>query len=170
MHAQQRLLHHVLGLGHAAEHPVCDRERDRPQLLEQLLPRTHVANPCRQLGCLGCHPSSRLALAFEAPRSSVISTAPASPATNRGTRTGCLPPSTASSRWRIAATIARISLTGEGSSGSSSPFTVPPVRAYGNAPFLCATNRRTPTACPADSRWSVPSARSRLAGAKSRSK
>jgi hypothetical protein len=29
MHPQQRFLHHVLGLGHAAEHPVGDRERDR---------------------------------------------------------------------------------------------------------------------------------------------
>ncbi len=27
-----RLLHHILGLGHAAEHPVGDCERDRPQL------------------------------------------------------------------------------------------------------------------------------------------
>src|SRR5215469_14271084 len=96
MHPQQRFLHHVLGLGHGAEHPVGDRERDRPQLGEQLLPRAHVANPCRQLGCPGCHPSSRLALALEAPRSSVISTAPASPATNRGTRTGFLAPSSRS--------------------------------------------------------------------------
>ena len=40
----------------------------------------------------------------------------------------------------------RISRTGEGSSGSSSPFTAPPARAYENAPLLCATNRRTPTA------------------------
>ena len=32
--AQERLLHHVLGLAHAAEHPVGDRERRRPQLVE----------------------------------------------------------------------------------------------------------------------------------------
>jgi hypothetical protein len=32
VHPQQRFLHHVLGLGHAAEHPV--RERERPQLVE----------------------------------------------------------------------------------------------------------------------------------------
>jgi hypothetical protein len=30
MHAQQRFLDHVLGLGDTAEHPVGDRERDRP--------------------------------------------------------------------------------------------------------------------------------------------
>src|SRR3712207_8908527 len=35
VHPQQRFLHHVLGLGDAAEHPVGDRERDRPQLVEQ---------------------------------------------------------------------------------------------------------------------------------------
>jgi phosphatidylserine/phosphatidylglycerophosphate/cardiolipin synthase-like enzyme len=55
-----------------------------------------------------------------------------------------------------------------GSSGSSSLFTGPPVRAYGHAPSLWATNRRTSTARPADSRWSVPSIRRRLASAKSR--
>src|SRR5215470_16271095 len=91
MHPQQRFLHHVLGLGDAAEHPVGDGERDRPQLLEQLLPRAHFANPRRQLRCTGCHPSSRLALALEAPRISVISTAPASPAASRGAGTSCFP-------------------------------------------------------------------------------
>src|SRR5215475_7686227 len=91
MHPQQRFLHHVLGLGDAAEHPVGDGERDRPQLLEQLLPRAHVATPRRQLSCTGCHPSSRLALALEAPRISVISTAPASPAASRGAGTSCFP-------------------------------------------------------------------------------
>src|SRR5262249_52347761 len=89
MHPQQRFLHHVLGLGDAAEHPVGDGERDRPQLLEQLLPRAHAANPRHQLGCAGRHPSSRLAL--EAPRISVISTAPASPVASRGAGTGCFP-------------------------------------------------------------------------------
>src|SRR5215475_7827969 len=91
MHPQQRFLHHVLGLGDAAEHPVGDGERDRPQLLEQLLPRADVATPRRQLSCTGCHPSSRLALALEAPRISVISTAPASPAASRGAGTSCFP-------------------------------------------------------------------------------
>jgi hypothetical protein len=41
MHAQQRLLDHVLGLGDAAEHPVGDRERNRPQLIKQLLALAH---------------------------------------------------------------------------------------------------------------------------------
>src|SRR5262249_12373843 len=79
-HPQQRLLHHVLGLGHAAEHPVGDRERDRPQLLQQLLPRTHAANPRRQPGCAGRHRSPRLAMAPAAPRSPLTRTAPAPPA------------------------------------------------------------------------------------------
>jgi hypothetical protein len=98
MHAQQRFLDHVLCLGDAAEHPVGDRERDRPQLLEQALAIAHAAaNPCRQLGCAGRHPISRLAFAFDAPRTSVIIITPASPAnsrpTNRGTRIGFLAPS-----------------------------------------------------------------------------
>ena len=46
----------------------------------------------------------------------------------------------------------------------------PPVRAYDNETKLCATNRRTPTACPAESRWSVLSVRRRLVGARSRSR
>ena len=37
MEAEQRLLDDVLGLRDAAQHPVGDRERDRPHLLEQLL-------------------------------------------------------------------------------------------------------------------------------------
>jgi hypothetical protein len=75
MHSQHRFLHHVLGLGHAAQHPVGDRERDRPQLVEQSLAVGHpAASPSRQLGCAGRHPSSRLALALAAPRSSVIIT------------------------------------------------------------------------------------------------
>jgi len=44
MHPQQRLLHHVLGFGDAAEHPVGDRERDRPQLVEQSLAIGHLAS------------------------------------------------------------------------------------------------------------------------------
>jgi hypothetical protein len=41
-HPQQRFLHHVLGLGHAAEHPVGDRERDRQQLVKQSLAIGHA--------------------------------------------------------------------------------------------------------------------------------
>src|SRR5437660_1328078 len=107
MHPQQRFLHHVLGLGHAAEHPVRDRERDRPQPGKQLLAIGHAAaspsrelraaNPSRQLLYAGRHPSSRFALVLEAPRSSVIITTPTSPAnsrpTTRGTRMGFLAPS-----------------------------------------------------------------------------
>src|SRR5262249_32627965 len=79
MHQQQRFLHQVLGLGDTAEHPVGDRERDRPQLVEQSLAIGHVtANPCRQFECAGRHASSGLALALEAPQSSVIITTPAS--------------------------------------------------------------------------------------------
>jgi hypothetical protein len=43
MHAQERFLDHVLGLGDTAEHPVGDRERDRPQLVEQSLAIGHAA-------------------------------------------------------------------------------------------------------------------------------
>jgi hypothetical protein len=43
MHPQQRLLDHVLGLGDAAEHPVGDRERDRPHLVKQSLAISHAA-------------------------------------------------------------------------------------------------------------------------------
>ncbi len=98
MHPQQRFLHQVLGLGDAAEHPVGDPERDRPQLVEQSLAIGHAdANPCRQLGCPGRHSSSRLALAFDAPRISVIITTPGSPASSRamtrGTRIGFFAPS-----------------------------------------------------------------------------
>jgi hypothetical protein len=35
VHAQQGLLHDVLCLGDAAQHPVGDRERERPQIVEQ---------------------------------------------------------------------------------------------------------------------------------------
>ena len=93
-----RFLDHVLGVGDAAEHPVGGRQRDRPHLVKQPPAIGHAAaNPCRQLACLGCQPRSRLAFAFEAPRISVMNTAPVSPAnsrpTNRGTRIGFLVPS-----------------------------------------------------------------------------
>ena len=42
MDAQQRLLDHVLGFGDAAEHPVGDRERRRPHLLELVFFGGHV--------------------------------------------------------------------------------------------------------------------------------
>src|SRR6185295_12157345 len=67
-----------------------------------------VAKPCRQLGCAGCHRSSRLALALEAPRISVIITTPGSPANNRpmsrGTRIGCFAPSVCASSGNHSAT------------------------------------------------------------------
>src|SRR5262249_45964916 len=98
MYPQQRLLYHVLGFRHAAEHAVCDRERDRAQLLEFSLAIGHAAaTPRRQLWCAGRQASSRLALAFDAPRTSVIIITPASPAnrrpTNCGTRHGFFAPS-----------------------------------------------------------------------------
>ena len=46
----------------------------------------------------------------------------------------------------------------------------PPVRSAGQPAKLWATNRRAPTARAAESRMSVPSVRSRLVWAKSRSK
>src|SRR5215472_7886670 len=117
MHPQQRFLHHVLGLGHAAEHPVGDRERARPQLVKQLLAIGHAAaNPSRQLGCPGRHASSRLAFALEAPRSSVIIISPTCPAnslpTKRGTRMGFLAPS-------VCASAGSHSATGAGSSSTT---------------------------------------------------
>src|SRR5262245_25231014 len=67
-----------------------------------------AANPCRQLGCAGRHASSRLAFAFDAPRSSVIIMAPASPANSRpmsrGTRIGLLAPSVCASAGSHSAT------------------------------------------------------------------
>src|SRR6201999_2383438 len=42
MDAQQRLLDDVLGFGDAAEHPVGDSERSRPQLLELVFFSSHV--------------------------------------------------------------------------------------------------------------------------------
>src|SRR5215831_1671240 len=117
MHPQQRFMHDVLRFGDAAEHPAGDRERDQPQLVKQPFAIGHAAaNPCRQLACLGCHPRSRLALALEAPRSSVIIMTPVSPAnsrpTNRGTRIGFLPPS-------VCASAGSHSATGAGSSSTT---------------------------------------------------
>src|SRR3954452_14550945 len=110
--ADQRLLHHVLGLRDAAEHPVGDREGSRTELLEELFVglahavsglRSPVAarplsaaassaNPSRQLGCRGVQPSSRVSLAFAAPRNSVIMSTAGLPAKRRprnfGTRFG----------------------------------------------------------------------------------
>jgi hypothetical protein len=42
VHAQERLLDHVLGLGDGAQHPVGDRERRGPQVVEQLLALGHA--------------------------------------------------------------------------------------------------------------------------------
>jgi hypothetical protein len=52
--AEEALLDDVLRLAHAAEHPVGDRERRRPQLLEQaaltITQPSPRAKPSRQLG------------------------------------------------------------------------------------------------------------------------
>ena len=81
---------HVLRLADAAEHPVGDGERRRAKLVDSssvIAQPSPCAKPCRQLGYRSCQPSSRLALAFEAPRTSVIMSVPASPAASqRGTR------------------------------------------------------------------------------------
>jgi hypothetical protein len=66
-------------------------------VVEDSLAISHAtANPCRQLGCSGRRDSSRFAFAFDALRSSVITT-PASPANslamNGGMRIGLLAPS-----------------------------------------------------------------------------
>src|SRR5262245_61995861 len=116
MHPQQCFLHYVFGLGHATEHPVGDRKGDRSQLVEKSLAIGHAAaNPCRQLACAGLHPSSRLAFAFEAPRSSVMSSTPHSPANsrpiNRGTRLGSLAPTARASAGSHSATRAGSSST-----------------------------------------------------------
>src|SRR5206468_8512444 len=116
---QKRLLHDVLRLRHAAEHPVGDREGRRPELVEQVpVPPAHAASsakPWRQLGWLGCQPSSRFAFAFEAPRTSVIMTVAASPASTRpsqrGTWRGGLAP-------RAVATSGSHTATGAGSSST----------------------------------------------------
>ncbi len=89
---EERALDDVLGLGDAIEHAVCDRERHRAQLPKHLVASaTHAssrANPTRQLESRGCQPSSRLALSLEAPRTSVIITVAASPATRRPSHRG----------------------------------------------------------------------------------
>ena len=73
------------------------------------------ANPWRHDGCAGRQPSSRLALALEPPRTSVIIATICSPANNRpsqaGTRIGRLAPS------KVARTGSH-SLTGAGSSST----------------------------------------------------
>src|SRR3954470_4090222 len=48
MHPQERLLHHILGLGHAAEHAVGDRERDRPKLIQKSLTIGHAPDKTTQ--------------------------------------------------------------------------------------------------------------------------
>src|SRR4051794_38982481 len=119
MQAQQRLLHDVLGLAHAAEHAVRDPERDRSELAEQVVfggqAATASAKPSRQLECAGCQPSSRFAFSFDAPRTSVIMTAAASPASarpsQRGTCLGGLAPATAAAAGSHSATGAGSSST-----------------------------------------------------------
>src|ERR687886_807198 len=51
-------------------------------------------------------------------------------------------PTTAASRWRMAASASRWAFGGSGSSGSSSVLTAPPSRAYGQPAKLWATHRR----------------------------
>src|SRR4051794_5244395 len=115
MDPEQRLLYDVLCFGHAAQHPVGDGERHRSELVEQSLAGGHAANPCRQVGWAGCHPSWRLALAFDAPRNSFIIATPAVPAkmrpTQRGTRIGLLAPSSSASAGSHSATVAGSSST-----------------------------------------------------------
>ena len=79
-------------------------------------------------------------------------------------------PVTASSRWRIASSVARIASAGAGRAGR--PRSSPSRRCARTASRRSSARRsaRTPTARPAASRWSVPSVRSRLVSAKSRSK
>ncbi len=55
---------------------------------------------------------------------------------------------------------------GVGSSSAVSSFAAGPLRAYGQPAKLWATKRSTPTARPADNRWSVPSVRRRLVSSK----
>ena len=80
-----------------AEAPAESRAHGAPADRAGCYPAVAAAKPCRQLWCAGRQWSSRLALAFDAPRTSVIITTPASPAnsrpTNRGTRIGFLAPS-----------------------------------------------------------------------------
>jgi hypothetical protein len=77
--------------------------------------RQAAAKPSRQLGWAGRQASSRLALAFDAPRTSVIITTPGSPVnirpTNRGTCIGCLAPSSCASAGSHSATGAGSSTT-----------------------------------------------------------
>src|SRR5207248_6723098 len=109
MEPEQCLLDDVLRVLDGAEHPIGDRKRQRPQLVG------HDPNPSRQLGWRGCQPSSRLALALDAPRMSVIITTPTSPANRRpttfGTRHGLGAPS-------LSASAGNQSATGAGSSST----------------------------------------------------
>src|SRR5207248_10963211 len=97
-----------------------DGERRRPQLVEQVfVPGAHATprpRVSRQLGWAGRQPSSCLAFALEAPRTSVIMTAAASPATirpsQRGTRIGGFAPT-------AVATVGSQSATGAGSSSTT---------------------------------------------------
>ena len=80
-------------------------------------PKTRLAfESRRQVGCAGCQPSSRFALALETPRSSVIMTTPVSPAnirpTNRGTRMGFLAPISRAKAGSHSATHSRRDLLG----------------------------------------------------------
>ena len=114
--ADERLLDDVLGLADAPEHPVGDREQQRAKVdvglgdtrlnvaahaaeiassSESLARRgsgTGVSSPCRkpsrQLGQIGCQPSSRLAFAFDEPRPSVIIVTATSPANSRASQAG----------------------------------------------------------------------------------
>ena len=117
--ADERLLHDVLGLADAPEHPIGDREEQRPKVdiglgdiglgsgwghaaVDSLLPaarRRHRGGsgtgvsrpwrkPSRQLGQIGCQPSSRFAFAFDEPRPSVIIVTATSPASSRPSQAG----------------------------------------------------------------------------------
>ena len=86
--AQIGLLDHVLGAPDLAEHPVGDPEELRAEGLEALVGHCPPASPASQLGCSGAHPSSRLAFALEAPRTSHIMITVASPAARRPIQRG----------------------------------------------------------------------------------
>src|SRR5260221_13480900 len=121
---QERLLHDVLSLGDAAEHPVGAREQQRPHVSGRL-GGGHVATgaiscrprakPSLQLGQARSQRSSRLALAFDEPRTCVIIETAASPAASRpsqaGIRSGDFAPTSA-------ARAGSHSLTGAGSSST----------------------------------------------------
>src|SRR5215217_8804159 len=97
--------------------PVGDCEQQRPQLLGLLGPgrASPSLKPSRHEGERSFHPSSRLALAFEKPRPSVIIVTATSPASSRvshlGTRIGGFAPA-------HAARYGSHSLAGAGSSST----------------------------------------------------